>query len=175
MGTSKNSVTLFGERLKALREASGLSQEQIQYVTGIHRTQIGRFESGVSGARIEDISALADLFGMEDCELLQYNSPIPDSDNLKRIISKYLKNQGIDPAVFLKQGLVHLIETKLLPSKFFTSFHSTREISEFLQGKERAEFTTSHISQALNGFIRKGLVEKQKTGKKTKYQYRSKA
>ena len=174
MGTSKNSVTLFGERLKALREASGLSQEQIQYITGINRTQIGRFELGVSGARIEDISALADLFGMEDHELLQYKSPIPDGDSLKKIISKYLKNHGIDPTVFLKPGLVHLIETKLLPSKFFTSFRSTREISEFLQEKEGAEFTTSHISQALNGFVRKGHVERAKTGKKTKYQYRSK-
>ena len=111
---------------------------------------------------------------MDDYELLQYNSPIPDADVLKKSVSRYLKNHSIDPAVFLKQGLVHLIETKLLPSKFFTSLRSTKEISEFLEGKDGGSFTTSHISQALNGFIRKGLVERLKTDKKTKYQYRSK-
>jgi transcriptional regulator with XRE-family HTH domain len=147
----------------------------VHYLTGITQSQIARFELGTSGARVEDISALADIFGMEDYELLQYKSPIPDADVLKKNISKYLKNQDIDPVVFLKQGLVHLIETKLLPSKFFTSLRFTKEISAFLEEKERAAFSTSHISQALNGFVRKGLVEKVKTGKKTKYQYRSKA
>ena len=123
---------------------------------------------------IHYVSLFAELFGLEDYELFQYKAAIPDADLLKKNVSKYLKSRKIDPAVFLKQSLVHLIETKLLPSKFFTSPRFTREISEFLEEKDGTSFSTSHISQALNGFVRKGKVEKLKTDKKTKHQYKSK-
>lgn len=174
MRSNKNSINLLGERLKAIRKASGLSQEQIQYVTGINQSQIARFEAGSLAARIDHISLLAELFGMEDHELLQYRSPVPDTEILTKNVSRYLKSRNIDPAVFLKKSLVHLIETKLLPSKFFTSPRLAKEISEFLADKNGPMFTTSHISRTMDDFVRKGRIERLKTDK-SKYQYRNKA
>jgi len=172
--SDKNSATLLGERLKAIRKASGLSQEQVHYVTGIIQSQLARFESGKLSARIDDISMLAELFGLEDYELLQYKASIPDSDLLRKNVSKYLKSRSIDPAVFLKESAAHYIETKLLPSKFFNSPRFTREISEFFKDKHRAKFTTTQLSQALEAFVRKGLIEKLETDKKKRFQYRAK-
>lgn len=170
-----DSLILFGQRLKAIREASNLSQEQVHYATGISQSQIAQIEAGNINTGISRVSIIADLFGLEDYELFQYKSPIPDPELLKRNISKYLKSRDIDPAVFVKKSLVHFIETKLLPSKFFVSPRFAREISEFFKEKHNAVFTTSHISQAMEGFVRKGQVEKLKTDKKTKFQYRKKS
>lgn len=174
MGKNKktDSLILFGQRLKAIREASNLSQEQVHYVTGISQSQIARIEAGTLNTGINHASILAALFGLEDYELFQYKSPIPDPELLKRNISKYLRNQDIDPAVFIKKSLVHLIETKLLPSKFFGLPRFAKEIVEYLKEKTDTEFTTSHVSQAMNGFVRKGAVEKLRTDKKSKFQYR---
>lgn len=169
-----DSLILFGQRLKAIREASNLSQEQVHYATGISQSQIAQIEAGNINTGINRVSTLADLFGLEDYELFQYKSPIPDSELLKRNISKYLKSRDIDPAIFIKKSLVHLIETKLLPSKFFSSPRFAKEISEYFKEKSDTKFTTSHISQAMEGFVRRGLVEKLKTDKKTKFQYRKK-
>lgn len=169
-----DSLVLFGKRLKAIREASNLSQEQVHYATGISQSQIAQIEAGNINTGINRVSTLADLFGLEDYELFQYKFPIPDSEVLKRNISKYLKSRDIDPAIFLKKSLVHLIETRLLPSKFLNSPRLAKEISEYFKEKSNTEFTTSHISQAMEGFVRKGLVEKLKTDKKTKLQYRRK-
>jgi transcriptional regulator with XRE-family HTH domain len=169
-----DSLILFGQRLKAIREASNLSQEQIHYVTGISQSQIARIEAGTLNTGISHVSRLADLFGLEEYELFQFKSPIPDAELLKRNISRYLKSRDIDPSVFIKKGLVYLIETKLLSSKFFSSPRLAKEISEYLKEKANAKFTTSHISQAMDGFVRKGLVEKLETDKKSKFQYRKK-
>ncbi|MBT1697156.1 helix-turn-helix transcriptional regulator [Fulvivirgaceae bacterium PWU4] len=167
-----DSLILFGQRLRAIREAANLSQEQIHYVTGISQSHIARIEAGVLNTGINHVSRLAELFGLEDYELFQYKSPIPDSELLKKNIAKFLKSRDIDPAVFLKKSLVHLIETKLLPSKFFSSPRLAKEIAEYFKEKVNAEFTTSHISQAMEGFVKKGLVEKLETEKKSKFQYR---
>jgi transcriptional regulator with XRE-family HTH domain len=172
--TNRNSLLLFGQRLKSIREAAGLSQAQVHDFTGIGRSHIVRIETGTLNTGLHNISILGELFGLEDYELLQYKSPLPNPDILRKNVSKYLKSRKMDPAVSLKQGLVHLIETKLLPSKFFASPRFAKEISEFLKEKDGESFTTSHISQALGGFVDAGRVEKIKTDKKTKYQYRSK-
>jgi transcriptional regulator with XRE-family HTH domain len=172
--SNKNSVTLLGERLRSIRKASGLSQEQIQYLTGIVQSQLARFESGKQSARIDDISMLAELYGMEDYELLQYKYAVPDSDFLKRNITKYLKSRRIDPAPFLREGAANNIETKLLQSKFFTSPRFAKEISEYLKEKHNVKFTTTRLSRALDSFVRRGLVEKLESDKKGKLQYRAK-
>lgn len=60
-----------GDRIRARREASNLTQEQLSYRTGITRLTIQRIESGATDARISwllriaaDLDApLADLLG----------------------------------------------------------------------------------------------------------------
>lgn len=170
----ETSVALFGRRLRAIREAANISQEQVQYATGISQSQIARIESGTINTGINHVSRIAEFFGLEDFELFQYKASIPDSDDLKKGIAKYLKIRDIEPTVFLRKSIVFYLETKVLPSKFLTTPRYTHEISEYLEEKYNAKFTTTGLSQALERFRRKGLVEKTTTPKKSKFQYRKK-
>jgi transcriptional regulator with XRE-family HTH domain len=168
----ETSLVLFGKRVRAIREAANISQEQLQYATGISQSQIGRIESGTLNTGINHVSRIAEFFGLEDFELFQYKASVPDSDDLKRSITKYLKTRDIEPSVFLRKSIVFYLETKVLPSKFLNTPRYTQEISEYLEQKHNAKFTTTGLSQALERFRRKGLVEKLTTDKKSKFQYR---
>jgi len=170
----QNSLTLFGKRLKAFRQAVDLSQEQVYYATGIGQSHLVKIESGTVNTGISHIALLAEFFGVEDFQLLEYKAPIPDAEFLRKNVSKYLKSKGIDPTVVFKKSLVRLIETKLLSSKFFTTARFAKEIADFLAEKHDAEFNTSHISHVMEVFTKKGLVEKIATDKKSKFQYKKK-
>jgi len=170
----QSSLILFGQRLRDLRQSINLSQEQVYHATGIGQSHLARIEAGTLNTGISHIALLAEFFGIGDHQLLEYGAPIPDSEILRKNVIKYLKAKGIDPAVFLKKSLVHLVETKLLPSKFFSTARFAKEIAEFLKEKHDADFNTSQISRAMDGFVKRGLVEKMETDKRSKFQYRRK-
>jgi transcriptional regulator with XRE-family HTH domain len=54
----------FGERLKQLRNGQGISQSELASITGLHYTQIGRYEKGKSLPAQEVLRKLADLFSV---------------------------------------------------------------------------------------------------------------
>jgi transcriptional regulator with XRE-family HTH domain len=168
----ETSLVLFGKRLRAIREAANVSQEQLQYATGISQSQIGRIESGTLNTGINHVSRIAEFFGLEDFELFQYKAAVPDSDDLKRSIAKYLKIRDIEPSIFLRKSIVFYLETKVFPSKFLNTPKYTYEIAEYLEEKYNAKFTTTGLSQALERFRKKGFVEKLATDKKSKFRYR---
>jgi transcriptional regulator with XRE-family HTH domain len=171
----ETSLVLFGKRVKAIREAANISQEQLQYATGISQSQIARIESGTLNTGINHVSRIAEFFGLSDFELFQYKAAVPDIDDLKRGIAKYLKAKDIEPSVFLRKSIVFYVETKLLPSKFLNTPRYAHEISQYLEEKYNAKFTTTGLSQALERFRTKGLIEKLTTDKKSKFQYRKKS
>jgi transcriptional regulator with XRE-family HTH domain len=43
---TKQAQTLVGERIRELRKANGLSQEQLAHICDVHRTYIGHLERG---------------------------------------------------------------------------------------------------------------------------------
>ncbi len=151
-----------------------ISQEQIQYATGIGQSHLSKIEAGVMNIGLSHIAVLAEFYGLEEFELLQYNTSLPDHEELKRDVSKYLKRNGIDPSVFLKKGLAHLLKDRVLPSKFFSTPRYTKEVADYLDEKFNATFNTTAISQALENLRKKGLVDKLATSKKSKFQYRKK-
>jgi len=63
--------TKFGERLRQLRAASGLSQEALAHEAGLHRTYVGSVERGERNVSLENIHALAAALGVEASALLQ--------------------------------------------------------------------------------------------------------
>lgn len=170
--SKEDSVILFGRRLKALREAANISQEQIQFATGISQSQIARIESGDLNTGISHVSRLANFFGLEDFQLFQYSEPVPDSEELRKNISKFLKTQSIDSSTFLRKSIVYYLESKVLESKFLHTPRLAIEIAKYLEEKYDAEFTTMSLSQALNRFVKKGRIERVLTDKKSKYRYR---
>jgi transcriptional regulator with XRE-family HTH domain len=60
----------FGERVRALRRARGLSQEAFADQVGIHRTYIGSVERGERNVSLDNIWAIADALGVSPAELL---------------------------------------------------------------------------------------------------------
>lgn len=60
----------FGQRIRQLRTARGLSQEKLAELTGFHRTYIGMVERGERNLSLTNISVFAETFGMDISELL---------------------------------------------------------------------------------------------------------
>jgi transcriptional regulator with XRE-family HTH domain len=60
----------FGERLRAIREAQGLSLEQLGARTGVHWTAIGRLERGKREPRLTTVLRLAEGLGVDPGELV---------------------------------------------------------------------------------------------------------
>jgi len=48
-----------GKRLRELRKAAGLSQEELGFKAGIHRTYIGSVERGEQNVSVDNIHKLA--------------------------------------------------------------------------------------------------------------------
>jgi transcriptional regulator with XRE-family HTH domain len=60
----------FGANLNQARRASGLSQERLAVVAGMHRTEIGLLERGLRVPRIDTVAKLARALEIGPGELL---------------------------------------------------------------------------------------------------------
>jgi transcriptional regulator with XRE-family HTH domain len=65
-------ITAFGKRIRELRTARGLSQEQLAELTGFHRTYIGMIERGERNLSLSNIGVFAKVFEMSVSELLDF-------------------------------------------------------------------------------------------------------
>lgn len=62
---------VFAQNLKALRQARGLSQEELAHRANIDRTYVSALERCVYGATIDVVDKLSVVLGVEASELLQ--------------------------------------------------------------------------------------------------------
>jgi len=61
----------FGKRVRELREAKGLTQEQLAERAELHSVQISHIEGGRNEVKLTTILRLAKAFGMTASELLK--------------------------------------------------------------------------------------------------------
>ena len=61
----------FGARLRECRRAAGLSQEQLGFAAGLHRTEISLLERGGRDARLSTVARLARALGHEPADLVR--------------------------------------------------------------------------------------------------------
>lgn len=61
----------FGQRLRALRQQRGMSQEAFADHCGFARSYMSRLERGVGNPSLDAIQALADALGVEVVELFR--------------------------------------------------------------------------------------------------------
>ena len=67
----KSELQKFGDRVRTLRKAKGLSQEQLAELTGLHRTYIGGIERGERNVSLMNIVRLANALEVPPSDLLQ--------------------------------------------------------------------------------------------------------
>lgn len=70
-------VTL-GQRLAELRKTKGMNQKDVAEVLGVSRSSVASWETGHRIPRIEELSALASVFGVSaDYLLMKTDDPTP--------------------------------------------------------------------------------------------------
>ena len=72
----------FGNRIRHLRIQENLSQEQLSYKTGFHRTYIGMIERGERNISLTNIAVFSKVFNLTIDELLKF-------DNAKKLLKYY--------------------------------------------------------------------------------------
>lgn len=65
MNLKANILLLFGDRVRELRQNSGLSQEQLAYKAGLHRTYIGMIERAEKNITLVNIERIAQALEVE--------------------------------------------------------------------------------------------------------------
>ena len=67
----KDSRKIFGERVRALRQAANLSQEELAEACGLHRTYVGAVERGERNISLLNIIALSRALRIKPSSLLE--------------------------------------------------------------------------------------------------------
>ena len=62
----------FGERVRSLRQSKGLSQEDLAFKAGMHRTYLGGIERGERNPSLRNIAAIAKALGVTLSELFLF-------------------------------------------------------------------------------------------------------
>lgn len=69
-----NINVLFGKRLKELRNSLGISQEELGYLTGLHRTYIGQVERAEKNITIKLIGKIAESLEIDVKDLFDFSN-----------------------------------------------------------------------------------------------------
>ncbi len=77
---NKEIISAFGKRIRHLREEKGISQEELSFKTGFHRTYIGMIERGERNVSLSNIGVFAKSFEMDISALLDLKCIQPNLD-----------------------------------------------------------------------------------------------
>ncbi|MFY0674772.1 MAG: helix-turn-helix transcriptional regulator [Bacteroidia bacterium] len=66
----------FGKRIRQLRIDKGLSQEELSFETGFHRTYIGMIERGERNISLTNIVVFAKVFNLTVAEILSLRNDL---------------------------------------------------------------------------------------------------
>jgi transcriptional regulator with XRE-family HTH domain len=69
----------FGERLRAVRQQRGISQEKLAELAGLHRTYVSSIERGERNVSLVNIERLAAALGVAMAELMPDEAKPPAS------------------------------------------------------------------------------------------------
>ena len=71
MITKKEILVKFGERVRAIRTAQELSQEELYFKADLHRTYIGMIERAEKNITLLNIEKIATALGVKPSNLLE--------------------------------------------------------------------------------------------------------
>ncbi len=76
---------LLGERIRELRKAKGLTQEQLAELVGVEPRHISRVEGGYNSPSIERLARIAEVLGVPIQELFNFMHLNDSADRLQDI------------------------------------------------------------------------------------------
>jgi transcriptional regulator with XRE-family HTH domain len=79
----REGIKKFGERLKEIRKAKKITQEELVRKTGFDLSQIGRIERGLINTSLSHILKIAECLGVSPSELLVFPPAKPDGKKSK--------------------------------------------------------------------------------------------
>jgi transcriptional regulator with XRE-family HTH domain len=68
----EDGVKAFGKRLREIRLAKGVSQEELAYSTDLHLSQVGRIERGEISTSISFVFLFARTLGVEPKDFFEF-------------------------------------------------------------------------------------------------------
>jgi transcriptional regulator with XRE-family HTH domain len=80
LAEEKQDTTGFGSRLRVLREAAGLTQEELAEKVGMNYQNIGRLERGDRSPSWKTVLKLAEALGVEPNDFTDKDADEPDDD-----------------------------------------------------------------------------------------------
>lgn len=94
-------MAVFGRRVRALRKAKGLTQEDLGKSVDLDYKHIGRLERGEFGASFEAVQRIATVLQVDYFELFLPDDFTPR--NLEQTLTKMVGDtEGIDPAAMVE-------------------------------------------------------------------------
>lgn len=75
MVTNSNNINvLFGQKVKEYRKSLGISQEELGYMTDLHRTYIGQIERAEKNITLKNIEKIAISLGIDIRDLFDFSN-----------------------------------------------------------------------------------------------------
>ncbi len=105
--TSKSLLERFGARLKALREAAGLTGQQVGAYVDRDRTWVYNLEAGRSDTTLVQLGRLAELYGVDEMDLLTF----PELGG-RHAVSELLRLAPRPAVAAAKQALLQVTERR---------------------------------------------------------------
>ena len=68
---SASAARSFGKQIARYRAMAGITQEELGYLSSIHRTEIGLLENGRRQPRLDTIIKIAGALDVDPCELIK--------------------------------------------------------------------------------------------------------
>lgn len=153
-------LTLFGERVRVLRQALGLSQEALALTAGLDRTYIGGVERGERNISLLNIQKIAQALNVSSADLLQSEQEI-------EVIREPASNGFLNANVIESIGLNHEILRQAIRDTYnlLNKIDKTLEISEVFPLSQTVELANlssmignifaSAIAKHSNGLIKR--------------------
>ena len=102
----------FGNRVRELRKAQGLSQEELAEKANLHFTYVGAVEKGERNLSLKAIQKIAHGLGVNISELFSFyrqKKIVNEAELTKTEIMKILRNEDIDTLHFISKLLKNII------------------------------------------------------------------
>ena len=92
----RNMIFNTGERIRDLRTAAGLSQEQLAELASLNRVTVAKYEAGRVEPGAQALSRIADALGVSADVILGRAEAVPEENGRPRTVESRIISAGVD-------------------------------------------------------------------------------